>query len=484
MVVSKFETHAREIEIDAVADHGELVLWAISEHIEDAGVHSGDATLVLPPQTLYIADHPPHRARSRRSWRAALDDHRAVQRAVPRQAQRGEGHRVQPARVAQLPLRLEGHSATTSPPRRCGACSACARPVEQPRPRPRLRRRQGADVLVLAPASAPTRCSASRWRSTGEVGCFGDDLHEALLARAARRPASASRSAACCSRSARWPTSTRSPTRRASSPTICGCRSTRRRGTAEMLAERRHRVHVRSRRPAATARARVDVIEQGKVDLVINVPREYDELRPARRLPDPPPRGRRRRAAAHRSAARARAGRGDAREEDGRPRGHRVERLRRRTGGDVRTPVAVARTSGAPAQDLSSTCSLESGRSNEHRTRTCMSDRRQPVVRSRNAVRETDENAVEILEPATRDSAFFSFSYSTTEVSQSAAGGFHRHGLLVRAATGAGKQSQRLDWASHHHWRYWRSRRQLDLLAGVQAVILSRGRSRTTRHPP
>jgi carbamoyl-phosphate synthase large subunit len=54
-VVSKFETHAREFEIDAVADRGEIVLWAISEHIEDAGVHSGDATLVLPPQSLNIA---------------------------------------------------------------------------------------------------------------------------------------------------------------------------------------------------------------------------------------------------------------------------------------------------------------------------------------------------------------------------------------------------------------------------------------------
>jgi carbamoyl-phosphate synthase large subunit len=54
VVVSKYETHAREIEIDAVADSGELILWAISEHIEDAGVHSGDATLVLPPQTVYI----------------------------------------------------------------------------------------------------------------------------------------------------------------------------------------------------------------------------------------------------------------------------------------------------------------------------------------------------------------------------------------------------------------------------------------------
>jgi carbamoyl-phosphate synthase large subunit len=54
VVISKFETHAREIEIDAVADNGEIVLWAISEHIENAGVHSGDATLVLPPQSLYL----------------------------------------------------------------------------------------------------------------------------------------------------------------------------------------------------------------------------------------------------------------------------------------------------------------------------------------------------------------------------------------------------------------------------------------------
>jgi carbamoyl-phosphate synthase large subunit len=54
VVVSKFETHAREIEIDAVADGGQIAVWAISEHIENAGVHSGDATLVLPPQTLYL----------------------------------------------------------------------------------------------------------------------------------------------------------------------------------------------------------------------------------------------------------------------------------------------------------------------------------------------------------------------------------------------------------------------------------------------
>jgi len=54
VVVSKFETGAKEIEIDAVAHKGRLVIYAISEHIENAGVHSGDATIVLPPQKLYI----------------------------------------------------------------------------------------------------------------------------------------------------------------------------------------------------------------------------------------------------------------------------------------------------------------------------------------------------------------------------------------------------------------------------------------------
>ncbi len=54
VVVTEFIEQAKEIEIDAVADHGELVTSAISEHIEFAGVHSGDATLVFPPQKIYF----------------------------------------------------------------------------------------------------------------------------------------------------------------------------------------------------------------------------------------------------------------------------------------------------------------------------------------------------------------------------------------------------------------------------------------------
>ncbi|HPB00934.1 MAG TPA: carbamoyl-phosphate synthase (glutamine-hydrolyzing) large subunit [Candidatus Marinimicrobia bacterium] len=53
-VISKFLENAKEIECDAVARNGEIITYAISEHVENAGVHSGDATLVLPPQRTYL----------------------------------------------------------------------------------------------------------------------------------------------------------------------------------------------------------------------------------------------------------------------------------------------------------------------------------------------------------------------------------------------------------------------------------------------
>ena len=54
VVVSKFIEHAKEIDFDGVAKDGEIVAYAISEHVEFAGVHSGDATLQFPPQKLYV----------------------------------------------------------------------------------------------------------------------------------------------------------------------------------------------------------------------------------------------------------------------------------------------------------------------------------------------------------------------------------------------------------------------------------------------
>jgi carbamoyl-phosphate synthase large subunit len=54
VVISKFIENAKEIEIDAVAKKGDLFIYAICEHVENAGVHSGDATMVLPPQRTYL----------------------------------------------------------------------------------------------------------------------------------------------------------------------------------------------------------------------------------------------------------------------------------------------------------------------------------------------------------------------------------------------------------------------------------------------
>ncbi|PIR96850.1 MAG: carbamoyl-phosphate synthase large subunit, partial [Candidatus Doudnabacteria bacterium CG10_big_fil_rev_8_21_14_0_10_41_10] len=54
VVISEFITNARELEIDGVGQKGKIVIEAISEHVENAGVHSGDATVILPPQKLYL----------------------------------------------------------------------------------------------------------------------------------------------------------------------------------------------------------------------------------------------------------------------------------------------------------------------------------------------------------------------------------------------------------------------------------------------
>ncbi len=54
VVITKFEENARELDFDGVAAAGELTIYAASEHVENAGVHSGDATIVLPPQKTYL----------------------------------------------------------------------------------------------------------------------------------------------------------------------------------------------------------------------------------------------------------------------------------------------------------------------------------------------------------------------------------------------------------------------------------------------
>merc|ERR1712056_9549 len=57
VVISKYISGAKEVELDAVGQNGSLVNYAIAEHVENAGIHSGDASLLLPAQKLFVETH-------------------------------------------------------------------------------------------------------------------------------------------------------------------------------------------------------------------------------------------------------------------------------------------------------------------------------------------------------------------------------------------------------------------------------------------
>ena len=178
VVVSKFETHAREVELDGVADHGKLALWAISEHIEDAGVHSGDATLVLPPQTLYIAT-------IRRIKKIGAQIAKALDITGPFNIQFLAKHNA--VKVIECNLRasrsfpfvskVTGQNFATEAMRRMLGVrgkvinnSLDLDYVGVKVPQFSFSRLVGADPML-----------GVEMASTGEVGCLGNDLHEALL---------------------------------------------------------------------------------------------------------------------------------------------------------------------------------------------------------------------------------------------------------------------------------------------------------------
>ncbi len=297
VVISKFETHAREIEIDAVADQGELVLWAISEHIEDAGVHSGDATLVLPPQTLYVAT-------IRRVRQIAAELARALEITGPFNVQfLAKNKRVlviecnlRASRSFPFVSKVTGNNFVAEATRRM---LGVRRPVHN----------VGLEldyVAVKAPMFSFSRLVGAdpvlgvEMASTGEVGCFGDDVHEALLhallSTGFRFPKKA-----CSSRSARPRTSTASPTRRASSARSSACRSSRRPAPP-----------TRSRRSASPApwSPRVRTAKRSPrwrraSSISSSTCRLVRRARAPRRLLDPEERRRREHPARHRSEARA-----------------------------------------------------------------------------------------------------------------------------------------------------------------------------------
>ena len=271
VVVSAFEMHAREVEIDAVADRGEIVLWAISEHIEDAGVHSGDATLVLPPQMLYIAT-------LRQIRRIAAELARALEISGPFNVQFLAKHNA--VKVIECNLRASRSfpfvskvTGTNFAREAMGRMLGVGGPVRNESlnldyvgvkvPMFSFSRLVGADPML-----------GVEMMSTGEVGCFGDDLHEALLhgliATGFRFPKRGVLLSLGPVTDKYWFADEAKVIAEELRLPIYATH-----GTADMLSVIGIACTAVEKRAGDRLNA-IALIDQGEVDLVINVPREYD----------------------------------------------------------------------------------------------------------------------------------------------------------------------------------------------------------------
>ncbi|MGH7495112.1 MAG: carbamoyl-phosphate synthase (glutamine-hydrolyzing) large subunit [bacterium] len=179
IVISKFIENAKEIEIDAVANDGVLMAYAISEHIEHAGVHSGDATLVLPPQFTYIET-------IRRVRTIARKIAAALKITGPFNIQfitRGTD-----VKVIECNLRASRSFPFVSKVYRMNFIDLATRAIMGERVDKMDRSLFELEYVgVKAPQFSFTRLLGAdptlgvEMSSTGEVGCLGDDFEEAFL---------------------------------------------------------------------------------------------------------------------------------------------------------------------------------------------------------------------------------------------------------------------------------------------------------------
>jgi carbamoyl-phosphate synthase large subunit len=179
VVISKFLENAHELEMDAVALDGELVASAVSEHVEHAGVHSGDATLVLPPQRTYLET-------VRRIRRISSQIAAALRIHGPFNIQ----FLAKDNEVSVIECNLRASRSFPFVSKVLGVnFIALATEVMMGRPVPL----QGGALMdldyvgVKAPQFSFTRLEGAdpvlgvEMASTGEVGCLGDDFEEAFL---------------------------------------------------------------------------------------------------------------------------------------------------------------------------------------------------------------------------------------------------------------------------------------------------------------
>jgi len=179
VVVSKFIRHAKEIEFDAVCRDGQIMNYAISEHVENAGVHSGDATLVLPAQKLYVQTQ-------KQVKRAASRIAKALRITGPVNIQFMA--RENDVKVIECNLRASRSFPFISKTMNCNFISLATRVMLGQNAKPFQISTMDIDYVCVKAAMF----SFSRLRgadpitgvemaSTGEVACMGADVYEAYL---------------------------------------------------------------------------------------------------------------------------------------------------------------------------------------------------------------------------------------------------------------------------------------------------------------
>ncbi|MGE3166518.1 MAG: carbamoyl-phosphate synthase (glutamine-hydrolyzing) large subunit [Planctomycetota bacterium] len=271
VVLSKFILNAKEIELDGVAQDGRIICYAISEHVENAGVHSGDATMVFPSQRLYLETMRRIKKISR-----AIAEELKITGPFNIQFVARENH----IKVIECNLRASRSFPFVSKILRENFIEYAVRcmlgePVDPPAksafeldhvgvkaPQFSFSRLKGADPLL-----------GVEMASTGEVACLGDNVYEAYLK-------------AVLSVGYRLPKKGVLLSTGTIEGKVAFLRSARHlqqmglplyatRGTHEFLAANGVEAH-QVRWPSEDAPNAIDAIEQRQVDLVINVPKSFD----------------------------------------------------------------------------------------------------------------------------------------------------------------------------------------------------------------
>jgi len=273
VVISKFYEHTKEVEVDAVAVSGEVVAMAVMEHVENAGVHSGDATLVLPPQRTFLET-------IRRIRKISALIARALNITGPFNVQylaRGTD-----IKVIECNLRASRSVPFVSKVYKVNFIELAVRAMlGEPVQRVEKSFYDLDYVGVKAPQFSFTRLQGAdptvgvEMASTGEVGCLGDDFDEAFL-------------------KALISVGFRFPVHRvllSTGPLVdkvsflesaqllqgIGVEFYATRGTSEFLEEYRlpsTTVHWPSEKESPNAG---ELIEERKIDLVINIPKNFQE---------------------------------------------------------------------------------------------------------------------------------------------------------------------------------------------------------------